>query len=85
SADYAIAKTAFGATSKNPNWNDNVDFNRDGIINSADIAIIIRNMAKIGDSGLWVSQIPASGSATLNINSPAGSPRPGYWLWVPGF
>lgn len=91
SADYSIAKKAFGSSSGDPNWNDNVDFNKDGIINSADIAIILRNMAKIGDSGLWVSQIPASGSAILNTESPISSasgatesPRPGYWLWVPG-
>ena len=91
SADYSIAKNAFGSTPPDSHWNDNVDFNRDGIVNSADISIIIRNMAKVGDSGLWVSQIPASGSASLDIQSPPSSssgatqsPRQGYWLWVPG-
>ncbi|OGE16388.1 hypothetical protein A3F00_03720 [Candidatus Daviesbacteria bacterium RIFCSPHIGHO2_12_FULL_37_11] len=94
SADYSIAKTAFGAKPNSANWNENIDFNVDGIINSADIAIIIKNMAKTGDSGLWISQV-ASGSASLLDQTPAGSVSAepvyhpsgssGYWLWVPGF
>ena len=93
SADYSIAKSLYGATEGLPNWNENVDFNLDGKINSLDLSIIIKNMTKTGDSGLWIST-PATGSAMLNDLNPMGtsatpssypSGNPGYWLWVPGF
>lgn len=74
SADYSIAKAASGANSKSANWNENVDFNKDGLINIIDLGIIIKNMAKTGDSGIWVSPTPATKS---------GTPTGGYWLWVP--
>ena len=64
----ALAK-ADGPLNKYENWiknNDNADFNRDGIINLFDLSIIIKNMAKTGDSGVWVST-PATSSGTPNL------------------
>lgn len=74
SADITIAKLAFGATSTSSNWNSNVDFNLDGIINMLDLSLILKNIDKSGESGVWVSPVP-QGSA-----SPSGQ---GYWLWLP--
>lgn len=84
SADYSIARTAFGTTLKFPDWNPNIDFNLDGIINTADLAIILKNMAKTGDSGLWISQI-ATTSAIPNQPSIGSAPGGGYWFWMPSF
>lgn len=72
SADYVIAKSALGASPASSNWNALVDFNLDNIINSLDLSIILKNMSKTGDSGVWVSPTP-KGSATGQ----------GYWLWLP--
>lgn len=84
SADYSLAREAFGSNSSSANWNPNIDFNLDGIINSADLAIILKNMTKTGSAGVWGST-PATKSASLEPESPSiGSPS-GYWLWVPGF
>lgn len=80
SADYVIAKSALGASPGSPNWNSLVDFNLDNIINSLDLGIILKNMSKTGETGVWVSPTP-QGSATSS-----GSPAPsgaGYWLWLP--
>lgn len=74
SADYVIAKSALGASPSSPNWNTLVDFNLDGVINSLDLGIILKNMSKTGETGVWVSPVP-QGSA-----SPSGQ---GYWLFMP--
>lgn len=74
SADYVIAKSALGASPSSSNWNSLVDFNLDNIINSLDLGIILKNMSKIGETGVWVSPTP-QGSA-----SPSGQ---GYWLFIP--
>lgn len=74
SADYVIAKSALGASPSSSNWNSLVDFNLDNIINSLDLGIILKNMSKTGESGVWISPTP-QGTA-----SPSGQ---GYWLWLP--
>lgn len=74
SSDYSIALSAYGANSSSRNWNALADFNLDGVINTYDLAIIRKNMTKIGDSGLWTSPPPATKS---------GSPSGGYWFWMP--
>ncbi len=96
SADYSIAMAAYGANSTSANWNANVDFNVDGVINIADISIIIKNMAITGTSGVWTSPTPpktgSSSGSTLGTASldesrratSAGSPKQGYWFWMPG-
>lgn len=89
-ADYSITQAALNSTSGRANWNDNADFNKDGVINIFDISIILKNLGKVGDSGVWVSPVPtatASGSLTedateLPVGSTGGSSS-GYWLWIP--
>lgn len=87
SADYSIAKAALGITSSSQNWNQNIDFNLDNIVNNFDLGIITKNLGKIGASGIWVSPPPppATQSGTLNppnTGLPDGSQ--GYWLYIPG-
>lgn len=86
SADYSIEKSLLGTNSASTNWNLDADFNLDGVVNIVDLSFISKNMAKTGDSGVWIST-PATPSASLN--SPIGGPTShptgssGYWLWVP--
>lgn len=75
SADFTIAKSIFGATSTSSNWNGNADFNLDGIINMLDLSLILKNIDKSGESGVWVSPVP-KGLATPSATG-------GYWLWLP--
>ncbi|MBI2595376.1 hypothetical protein HYW46_01415 [Candidatus Daviesbacteria bacterium] len=95
SADFAVAKNAYGTNPLSAKWNSNVDFNLDKIINGFDLGIIIKNLGKTGNSGVWGS-IVATGSASLqpSIGSPdesSATPKPppgskgGYWMWVPQF
>ena len=99
SADYSIIQKAYGSksgsaneqsSSSSKNWNENVDFNKDGVINTFDNAIVIKNLGKIGDSGVWTSTTPqATKSASLSPDAntlPVGSVNgsdTGYWIWVP--
>src|SRR3989344_1245748 len=46
SADYSLAKASYGTTTKSSKWNANIDFNIDGIINSLDLAYIVKNFGK---------------------------------------
>lgn len=64
-ADYSICKAALGTTPSSPKWNDNVDINRDGIVNIFDLSFIIKNLNKVGASGVWQSSPVSSGSAEL--------------------
>lgn len=74
SADYALAKQLYGATSTSANWNERADFNQDGIINNIDFSYIIKNFGKSGASGIWYSAPPpASGSAQLNVTPATAS------------
>lgn len=95
-ADYDICKAYMNATSSSSNWFALADFNLDGVINTIDLAVISRNIAKVGQSGTWVST-PATGSAGLSLPLNLGGEdiKPeevrldgerqdaGYWLWVP--
>lgn len=94
SADYSIAKGALGSTPTSAGWNEIIDFNKDGIVNTLDLAFITKNMAKTGESGVWVSPIPTTSSSTglsyppatgglesTPSSHPSGSS--GYWIWVP--
>ncbi len=94
SIDYNICVGYFGLTTSSPGWNDNIDLNKDGIINTWDVAIILSNMNRVGAGDVYSST--ATTSAYLNTTSPpqgfaspsdnpaqGGSPRPGYWMWVP--
>lgn len=86
SADYSIAKAAFGAFSRSSNWNGNADFNKDGIINAFDLSVIIKNIGKVGASGAWTSPIPKTASPSASLTGPPiGGPldEPGYWIWIP--
>lgn len=91
SADYSIAKGAFGTKASSANWNEIIDFNKDGVINALDLAFITKNMAKTGESGVWTSPVPnvasKSGSPnfTSELSSPLGHPSgaSGHWLWIP--
>lgn len=89
-ADYIIAKKAYGSKPGDANWNPNVDFNLDGIINNYDLAYILKNMGQIGQSGAWYSKPPvATPSGSLNTGgptSPIGGPSlGGHWLFVPDY
>lgn len=96
SADYSIAKAALGSSKGAKNFNDNADFNKDGLVNTLDLSYIIKNLGKIGASGAWTSPLPKtatpSGALTPNATNPAYLPvgsgpegSQGYWIWVPGF
>lgn len=95
-SDYAVLQSALGAISGSEKWNDNLDFNIDGVINLFDLAFITRNFGRTGISGSWYSPTPspeASSSATPTATSsggltppekaPQGSTGDGYWIWVP--
>lgn len=89
--DYNICVGYYGLTSNSSGWNDNIDLNKDGIINTWDVAIILSNMNRVGAGDVYSST--ATTSAQLNLPSPpqggngSGSttplPKPGYWMWVP--
>lgn len=84
SADYAIAKNALGSNPTSSSWNEIVDFNLDQIINTLDLSYILKNFGKTGDSGDWVSPIPAGSASASLKNGVGGIETPtGYWLWVP--
>ncbi len=76
-ADYGIVKSALGTRSTSSNWNPNLDFNLDGVVNSLDLGIITRNLGKIGASGAWYSstnpvKIASSSGSLLNTASQGG-------------
>ncbi len=84
SADYTIAKTAYGATSTSTNWNSRTDFNQDGVINNFDMAYVLKNFGKTGVSGIWYSPIPsATVSATPAASLTTQPATGGYWLYIP--
>lgn len=85
STDYSIAKAALGTTEAVTNWNENADFNSDGLINVFDLSIITKNMGAVGASGAWTSPIPKTASPSASLNAPPiGSPEGGgYWIWIP--
>ncbi len=66
SADYSIAKAAFGAIPSSSNWNENIDFNKDQRINSFDLGLIVKNFGKTGLSGVWISPTPATKSGSID-------------------
>lgn len=96
-ADYSIAKAALGANPSFANWNANIDFNLDGVINAFDLAFITKNFGKSGLSGAWYSPTPSAGSPGIATPSAGTSTEPimdvkiemppigksGYWIWVP--
>lgn len=86
--DYNICVGYYGLTTSSPGWNENIDLNKDGIINTWDVAIILSNMNRVGAGDVYSST--ATNSASLNLPSlPQGgieassSTKPGYWMWVP--
>lgn len=89
SADYSIAKLVFGATPTSSNWNSNIDFNLDLVINNFDLGIISKHLGTTGKSGPYVST-PATKSGSLQEGLYHGNPivipaDKGHWLWVPQF
>lgn len=90
-ADYTIAKAAYGTQTGGINWNPNVDFNLDGIVNNGDLYYILKNMLKIGVSGPWISSASAQLKTTPNTGAAKDELIPqlapdgqhGYWIWVP--
>lgn len=90
SSDYSIAQRALNSTPSSSNWNAEVDFNKDSIINLLDIAYIMKNFGTTGQTGAWYSTSPqtASSSASLKTSTPQGGPAgqdetSGYWIWIP--
>lgn len=83
SADYSIAKAAYGARTSSKNWNERADFNLDGVVNSADLAVVLKNFGKTGSSGTWYSQPPVS-TKSGGLKMPGeSSASGGYYLWIP--
>jgi hypothetical protein len=90
SADFAIAKNAFGSSQNSTNWNPTADFNADGVVNALDISYIIKNFTKTGESGVWQST-PQGATSSAGLTTASSSALPvipqgstsGYWLWVP--
>lgn len=59
------------------------DLNKDGIVNGIDLAILNKNLNKVGASGVWASTPKTTASEnTPSVGSPEGSSS-GYWVWVP--
>ncbi len=69
SADYSICANAMGMTVTSPNWNGNIDINKDGVINVFDLGFIVNNFNQVGASGVWQS--------TPAISTPSGTPNGG--------
>lgn len=82
SADYTIAKNAYGSTSASSNWNPAADFNLDGVVNNVDLGYILKNFSQTGTSGTWYSPPPATGSG-VPVGGPESTSSGNYWLWVP--
>ncbi len=87
--DYKIAIAYFGLKTGDQGWNENIDINADGIINSWDLAIILSNINRTGAGDEYKSTV-SSGSANLKTIplTPKLAPNEersegGYWMWVP--
>jgi hypothetical protein len=78
SADYTIARQAYGATPTSSNWVENADFNLDGIINNIDLSIILKHIGQTGQSGPYYSTTASqSGSPSgTTLLSPTSAGRP---------
>lgn len=73
-ADLSIAQSG----------NKLADFNQDGIINSFDFAIIIKNLGQVGASGAWTSPLPKVATPSGNLATQDHlSATGGYWIWIP--
>lgn len=88
-ADYDIERKALATTSSSPDWNPNLDFNLDGVINNLDLEYIIKNLGKVGSSGKWYSTNPQVATNSASLSGPPSiggeaSPK-GYWMWVPSY
>lgn len=84
SSDYSIIQKVFGLNSKSQNWNDLADFDKNRLINAFDLAIVSKNLNKMGASGTWTSPLPKTASSSASLNSPStGSAQGGYWIWIP--
>lgn len=68
-ADLSIAQSG----------NKLADFNLDGVVNTFDLAIIIKNLGQVGASGTWTSPLPKVASKSASLTPTIG----GYWLWIP--
>jgi hypothetical protein len=79
SADYNIVKAALGLNSSSQNWNDNLDFNRDGRINTLDLTVVARNLGRVGMSGPWYSsqQLATQSASVSGSLNPSGGPENG--------
>jgi len=43
--DLAAVLVKFGTTPASPNWNPNMDLNKDGVVNMKDLAIVLKNIS----------------------------------------
>lgn len=83
--DKDILMKSYGAREGSSKWNPLADLNLDGVVNTADLAFITKNMNKDGASGPWGSKLPASatasatpsGSLNLDESTPSASPQGG--------
>ncbi len=95
-ADYDIVKGLLGKKTGDADFNPRADFNNDGVINTMDLAYVIRNFGKTGVSGPWYSPIPSPPVSTSSATPAGGALSPmeststgsatsggGYWVWVP--
>ena len=84
-SDKDILMKSYGAREGSSKWNPLADLNLDGVVNTADLAFITKNMNKDGASGPWGSKLPASatasatpsGSLNLDESTPSASPQGG--------
>lgn len=94
-SDYTIIIGLLGAMASSQNWNGNADFNIDGVVNTKDVGIILKNMNRTGETGTWISTPTGTTDAGGVIqHSSIGAPKAsakvksedqpsGYWLYVP--
>lgn len=74
SADYSIAKGAFGTTPTSSKWNANIDFNKDDLINNLDLGYITKNFGKVGAGGVWTSTPPSITTASVGSATDSATP-----------
>lgn len=80
-ADYSLAKAAFGSTPSSDNWSERADLNLDNVVNTIDLGIVIRNLGQTGEDGAWYSTTESASQSA--VPSAVGGASGGYWIWVP--
>lgn len=91
SADYTIAKQAYGSTPGSEKWVENADFNLDGIINNSDLSLIVKHFGKTGLSGPYYSKTATQSASTsgsllspISVGNPETPEETKELIKVPG-